>query len=407
MDKTLSLSHKDFELVEPRASRAARESYGEADLFRLLPYSGSAARRFRMMSFGEYEKMEFPAWKRTSLEALEFPPLDEEPPVRIAGGISFKSMNSSTYEDLAMIRTLDFEGSDRKFVNMADAFYNSGVVVNVAKNDRAGVPFVVSVNGEAPTVMSNLFVLREDATMTVVVWNKTQSVFSLMNNRFFVGERASLNLLFINEAHSGSFLFNNAYYLLSEGARLNMFDVNLSARTTATCHVSRLNGDSSISNNWALYSAAGNSTVDLSYTIKHGGRNTSGLIEGVGVIGGAARSVFRGTLEIGEGAKGTNSSEHSDTLLISDKAVSDAIPSLSVSENDVEASHAATVGSMDEDAVYYLQNRGLTKEEAEKLIIIGRFDPMIEKIHDTIGNGFDGGVRGAVLQRLACYSQRC
>ncbi len=404
MEKTLSLSHGEFRLVEPHVSRMSIPSYGEKELEQMLQISGKDAGELRASSYLEYVGRGFPKWKRASLESMELPPLDTKASVKTEGGIHFRSMNSITGEDLSIINRLSFEGSDRKFVSMGDAFFNSGSVIDVKRVDRTAAPVVITVEGDTPTIMSNLFVLDKQVELTVVIRNKTGSVFSLMNNRFFVDEGSSLNLLFINEADADAFVLNNSYYLLSSNAQLNMFDVNLSGKVVVPSHVSRLNGDSAVSNNWALYSATDSSVFDLSYKLIHSARNTMGLIDGIGVLGGTARSVFRGTIDIDKGAKSSRSSEHSDALLLSKKAVSDAIPSLSVKENDVEASHAATVGSIDQDAVYYLQNRGLTQDEAERLIVSGKFDPLIERIREVIGGGIDGGVRVAIIKRLGSFS---
>ena len=404
MEKALSLSHGEFTLVEPHVSRMTLASYGKRELKQMLRISSKDAGKLRSSSYLEYAGKGFPKWKRASLDSLKLPTLDMEAFVRTEGGTDFRSMNSITSEDLSIINKLSFEGSDRKFVTMADAFFNAGSVITVGSTDRTAAPIVITVEGDTPTIMSNLFVLDKQVEVTVVIRNKTGSVFSLMNNRFFVDEGSSLNLLFINEADADAFVLSNSYCLLSANAQLNMFDLNLSGKVVVPSHVSRLGGDSAVSNNWALYSAAGSSVFDLSYRLRHSARKTRGIIDGIGVLGGSAKSVFRGAIDIDKGAKGSSSSEHSDALLVSEKAVSDAIPTLSVKENDVEASHAATVGSIDQDTVYYLQNRGLTQEEAERLIVSGKFDPLIEKIGEVIGGGIDGGVRVAIIEQLGILS---
>ncbi len=67
-------------------------------------------------------------------------------------------------------------------------------------------------------------------------------------------------------------------------------------------------------------------------------------------------------------------------MVLSREARTDAIPSLLVDENEVNASHAATVGSLDEEKIFYLMSRGLTREEALKFIIKGTFDPVLGKV---------------------------
>jgi Fe-S cluster assembly scaffold protein SufB len=70
-----------------------------------------------------------------------------------------------------------------------------------------------------------------------------------------------------------------------------------------------------------------------------------------------------------KGAKGSKASEHSSVLMLSQKARADTIPSLLVGESEVEASHAATVGSVDEQRVFYLMSRGFSRERAIRFIV--------------------------------------
>jgi Fe-S cluster assembly protein SufD len=73
---------------------------------------------------------------------------------------------------------------------------------------------------------------------------------------------------------------------------------------------------------------------------------------------------------------------------LEDRAKADSIPNLEIEANDVRCGHAASTGPVDEDTLFYLQTRGLTKEDAEHLIVTGFFQEVIDKV--TLAEVADG-----------------
>ncbi|MBI5354980.1 MAG: SufD family Fe-S cluster assembly protein, partial [Candidatus Aenigmarchaeota archaeon] len=108
--------------------------------------------------------------------------------------------------------------------------------------------------------------------------------------------------------------------------------------------------------------------------------NTSNNINVRGVLKDTSSSIYRGLIKIEKNAQQTNSylSEHS--LMIGKNALANSIPSLEIDANDVKASHGSTTGKIDEEQIFYLMSRGLSRRESERLIIEGFFIPIIEKI---------------------------
>jgi Fe-S cluster assembly scaffold protein SufB len=116
------------------------------------------------------------------------------------------------------------------------------------------------------------------------------------------------------------------------------------------------------------------------YLLRFYGKESIGRIAGKGIIKGSSKAVFRGFLDIKKGAKEANASEEEYTLVLSENAKAEAIPNLLVDENEVNASHAASVGTIDEQKLYYLMTRGFSKSEAKKLIAFGIFEPILDEI---------------------------
>lgn len=115
-------------------------------------------------------------------------------------------------------------------------------------------------------------------------------------------------------------------------------------------------------------------------TILNRGRHTLGHIFQRGVILNRSTLVFNGIGKIIKGAQGSDAQQESRVLMLSRRARGDANPLLLIDENDVTAGHAASVGRVDEDQMYYLMSRGISEQVARKLVIRGFMGEVLAKM---------------------------
>lgn len=99
-----------------------------------------------------------------------------------------------------------------------------------------------------------------------------------------------------------------------------------------------------------------------------------------GVLKDGARSVFSGLIRAHRAAQKTDAVQTNRNLLLSDRCRADSIPNLEIEANDLRCTHAAAVAPVDEEQVFYLQARGLSRREATRLIVEGFFEPLLERI---------------------------
>lgn len=121
----------------------------------------------------------------------------------------------------------------------------------------------------------------------------------------------------------------------------------------------------------------------LEANITHAAPNTKSDVRVKGVLRGQSKFDFRGNVRIEKGAKGSDAYLRSDVLLFDDAKMGDDTPALEILEPDVKAGHAATVGKVDENMVFYLMSRGLTRKQAEDMIVEGFVEPMQGVIKDA------------------------
>lgn len=126
--------------------------------------------------------------------------------------------------------------------------------------------------------------------------------------------------------------------------------------------------------------AGGEQKASFTSRVVHVGRYTESTILAKGVIMDAAMAVLNGITKIEKGATKANGEQAESVLMLSDKARGDANPILLIDEDDVKAGHAASVGKLDELQLYYLMSRGISREEAERLLIHGFLAPVVSEI---------------------------
>lgn len=143
---------------------------------------------------------------------------------------------------------------------------------------------------------------------------------------------------------------------------------------------SDLIGNGSHANLKVVAASSGRQIQGIDTRVTNYGNNSVGHILQHGVILERGTLTFNGIGHIIKGAKGADAQQESRVLMLSDQARSDANPILLIDENDVTAGHAASIGQVDPEDMYYLMSRGLDKETAERLVIRGFLGTVITEI---------------------------
>jgi Fe-S cluster assembly protein SufD len=108
--------------------------------------------------------------------------------------------------------------------------------------------------------------------------------------------------------------------------------------------------------------------------------NTTSDLLFKGALKGKSRSVWQGMIYVAPGAQKTDGYQANRNLVLSKEARADSIPGLEILADDVRCSHGATVGKIEEEPLLYIRSRGIPPEEAERLIVEGFFDPIMQRI---------------------------
>jgi FeS assembly protein SufD len=279
------------------------------------------------------------------------------------------------------------QGLDPKYLAMAEAFYNTGLFIKVPKNVELKLPVEIfyQLDQENPVLIdNNLIVAEENSRLTVVIDYRMQdqNVEAFHNGltRVIVKDNAVLNIVKVQRFNDQSDNFDSNISLVSNQGELNWIPIELGGKNSVTNNENTLMDDGSRASISSVYFADGDRKMDLGFKMNHQGRHSSSEIESKGVLKDRAQKVFRGDLYFQKGASQANGSEKEEVLLLDKTVDSDSIPALFSEEDNVEGEHAVSAGQIDEQRLFYLMSRGMTKAEAKQLMVEAAFNPIFDKI---------------------------
>ncbi|KTG21925.1 Fe-S cluster assembly protein SufD [Haloferax profundi] len=232
---------------------------------------------------------------------------------------------------------------------------------------------------------------------TLVVTEKSSSVTILEGTESgdadVEGERYFSNLVEIDAGENsyvqyGSLqnLDEDTYtYSLKRGdagtySTINWIEGNLGSRLTRSDIETELNGDASETKIVGAFFGHNDQHLDVNARVWHKAENTTADLVTRGVLDDHARSVYEGVQDVGRDAWSTNSYQRENTLMLSDESEADASPKLIINNHDTEASHAATVGQVDKEDLFYMVSRSIPEETARNMLVEGFFVPVLEEI---------------------------
>ncbi|MYA86771.1 MAG: Fe-S cluster assembly protein SufD [Acidimicrobiaceae bacterium] len=128
----------------------------------------------------------------------------------------------------------------------------------------------------------------------------------------------------------------------------------------------------------SAYFGSGDQILDFRTYQDHAAPDTTSNLLYKGAVGDSARSVYTGLIRVRPNARGTNAFQTNRNLKLSEDAWAESVPNLEIENNDVRCSHASAVGPVDPDQVFYLESRGVPTPVAERLIVSGFFDEVID-----------------------------
>jgi Fe-S cluster assembly protein SufD len=186
---------------------------------------------------------------------------------------------------------------------------------------------------------------------------------------YALGDGARLDLVQIQDAAAAATLIRRSEFALAAGARLASYTLEIGAQMMRHDIDVDLVGDGAHFISRGVFALRGRQHADTHMDVRHDARNTTSDILWRGVADERARGVFHGAITVAAGADGADANLSNKNLLLSPHAEIDTQPVLEIYADEVKAAHGATVGQLDEHALFYLRSRGLSPDAARHLMI--------------------------------------
>ncbi|MBE6157866.1 MAG: Fe-S cluster assembly protein SufB [Firmicutes bacterium] len=168
--------------------------------------------------------------------------------------------------------------------------------------------------------------------------------------------------------------------LVDEGGKMEWIDGNIGSRVTMKYPCCVLKGDNSTGTCITISVATNNQEQDSGARMIHLGKNTKSNIISKSIASSGGNATYRGTVKIKENAENSSSLVQCDTLILDDKSKSDTIPVNSCFNLSSNIEHEATVSKISEDNLFYMMSRGISRERATELIVLGFLEKFREEL---------------------------
>ncbi|OBR66313.1 Fe-S cluster assembly protein SufD [Paenibacillus oryzae] len=313
-------------------------------------------------------------------------------PELAAQGVIFTDLETACTEHGELVQQYLFQAvkkDEDKLTALHAAIWNGGVFLYVPKNVEVELPLqaVLYNDAEAASFAPHILIVAESNSRVTYV-------------DCVVTDKAAVSSPFVHPsvvevfAKSGSLVrFGSIHSLGSAGvdmtfrravvendARVEWIIGDLNDGNTLSDTKSIMKGQGSTSDVKVI--SVGNNAQQMSLTTQavHFGKSSDSNMITRAVMKDSASAIINGITKIEHGATKANGVQTEKVLMLSPKARGDANPILLIDEDDVTAGHAASVGQVNPEQVYYLRSRGISKQDAERLIIYGFLAPVVSEI---------------------------
>jgi len=400
-EKTIDMKHNNLKAVEWQVPQIqAKKDYEDFEFQSSLEHiSNDYLKIYKGCRYEAYKSWGFPKWKRAKLDGYEPEKYVSFVPTSVKGKI--KGINGIDEDGIEILAKYDFEGAHRKFLLMAEAFSNTGFYLKTEEGESSE-PIIINYYWKAPIYELSVYNLRPFSKATVIRVlrsNNQGKGFRTTSNRIVVHKNAYLELININLNGNDDINIDNIFIELEENSRVEVTDIQIRGKISAPHIFFRFSGKGATASVNPYFLATDDNIIDMLYLMRFYAPKTTGSINGKGLIKDNSKAVFRGFLDLKRGAKDANASESGYTLTLSEKAKAEAIPSLTVDENEVTASHAASISTIESEKLYYLMTRGFSLEDAKKLIAYGIFEPVVNELN-KFGEDISQEVQNVVFQQI-------
>ena len=276
---------------------------------------------------------------------------------------------------------------DGKFAALASALSQNGILLYVPKNMKVEYPLHSILWGPGVDLahFSHLIVFVDDGASVTYVHEAASpdEIGHAMHAgvvEIHVGENANLRFVELQSWGRHVWNFSHERARVERGGNLDWIFGAVGSHLTKNFSDLDLVGEGAQGRMSGFYFTDGSQHLDHDTQQNHLAPHTTSDLLFKGALKGKSRSVWQGMIYVAPGAQKTDGYQANRNIVLSEDARADSIPGLEILADDVRCTHGATVGKLEQEPLFYLKSRGIPQVEAERLVVEGFFDPIMQRI---------------------------
>ena len=273
------------------------------------------------------------------------------------------------------------------FTRVARAGLAEPIVLDVAAGVTVAGPVRIAhhVSSDAAAVTGRVVIrLGANAELTVIERVRSDDVDALYLPmvELELGDGARLRYVTVQELGPRVWQVGMTASRTAHDASLRSMAVSLGGRVARSRIDASMMGPGAYNELLAVYFGEDEQVHDFRTVQRHAAPRTTSELLFKGAVEDRATSVYSGLIRIEPNGKGSVANQANRNLILSADATAESVPNLEIENNDVRCSHASAVGPIAEDERYYVESRGVAPEVAERLIVLGFFNDLLQRIPD-------------------------
>jgi Fe-S cluster assembly protein SufD len=412
-DKLLSSFEQNKELILSKSTSGIADIRAKAyNLFKEIGFPDRKQEDWRNTDISkaislEYKQIFEPSLLQTSLDKLfkcrihDFDTdqisllngwyLDEEAKIKeLPNGVIIGSLAEAftRYPDIINKHFSKYANYDKDgFTALNTAFAQDGFFLYIPDGTILEKPIqMVSIINWSESLMvqtRNLIILGKNAKLTLVHCDDStnqQAIFKNSINEVYLDENATLDHYKLQNLNNNSSLINSTFFHQEANSNLTTNAITLNGGLIRNYTNVKLNGEGANADIFGVSLMDGKQHISNQVYVDHAKPNCYSNELFKGIIDEQASSVFNGHVLVRKDAQNTNAFQNNKNILLTDDAKANSKPFLEIYADDVKCSHGATVGQLDNDAMFYLRSRGICEANARLLLMYAFAGEVIEKI---------------------------
>ncbi|MEF2966852.1 Fe-S cluster assembly protein SufD [Paenibacillus sp. M1] len=311
-------------------------------------------------------------------------------PELAAKGVIFTDLETAVREHGDLVKPYlhaAVKPEENRLTALHAALWNGGVFLYVPKNVEVDVPLqsIFLIDDASEGFAPHVLIVADTNSSVTYVDNYISGQYDgkIVHNgaaEVFVKAGAKVQFATVHHLNEQTTDLINRRSVVDNDGSIEWIVGEMNAGDSVSETLSLLKGNGSVSD--AKVIAVGAAAQKLNYTTKaiHFGKSSESQMITRAVMREQATAIINGITKIEKGATKANGQQTERVLMLSPKARGDANPILLIDEDDVQAGHAASVGQVNQEQIYYLMSRGISREQAERLVIYGFLAPVVSDI---------------------------